>query len=263
MSTTILSRAMFLSAIRTTLTLALGAALSHAAFADEATIRKTLAERLPTLPPIDEVSKTPIPGVYEVRIGTEILYSDENGNHVFQGHLVETKTRTSLTEARINKLTAIDFAQLPLKDAIVWKNGTGARKIAVFADPNCGYCKKFEQDLQKIKNVTVYTFLLPVLGGDSPQKSDNIWCSKDQAKTWLSWMLEGKTPPRHMGACASPVERNMEFARKYRINGTPAIIFTDGTRIPGAIDAEKLEQQLVASAAGTRPGLTTKPSTSN
>ncbi|MBL0730216.1 DsbC family protein [Piscinibacter sp. HJYY11] len=251
-------------ASRTAAAVALGTLLSHAAFADEATIRKTLPERLPNLPPIDEVTKTPIPGLYEVRIGTEILYSDESGNHVLQGHLIDTKTRTSLTEARINKLTAIEFNQLPLKDAIVWKNGTGARKIAVFADPNCGYCKKFEQDLQKIKNVTVYTFLLPVLGGDSPQKSENIWCAKDQAKTWLSWMLENKTPPRYMGTCSTPIERNLELSRKYRINGTPAIIFTDGTRIPGAIDAERLEKQLVASAAATKPGLTTTPpATSN
>jgi thiol:disulfide interchange protein DsbC len=248
-------------AMRSVAALALGTLLSHAAFADEAAIRKNLTERLPNLPPIDEVTKTAIPGIFEVRIGTEVVYSDENGNHLFQGNLIDTKTRTSITEARINKLTAIDFAQLPLKDAIVWKNGTGARKIAVFADPNCGYCKKFEQDLQKIKNVTVYTFLLPVLGGDSPQKSENIWCSKDPAKAWLAWMLEGKAPQRNMGQCATPLERNLEFSRKYRINGTPAIIFSDGTRIPGAIGAEQIEKQLVASAAATKPGLTTTPGT--
>ncbi|MET0333636.1 MAG: DsbC family protein [Rhizobacter sp.] len=245
--------------------LAVGAALSHSAFADEAAIRKALAERLPNLPPVDEITKTPIPGIYEVRIGTELVYSDENGNHIIQGNMIDTKTRTSLTDARINKLTAIDFAQLPLKDAIVWKNGNGARKMAVFADPNCGYCKKFEQDLQKIKNVTVYTFLLPVLGGDSPQKSENIWCAKDQSKVWLSWMLEGKVPPQRSAAaqCATPIERNLEFSRKYRINGTPAIIFADGTRIPGAIGAEQIEKQLVASAVATKPGLTTNPPITN
>ncbi|MBX3619452.1 MAG: DsbC family protein [Rhizobacter sp.] len=234
---------------RTVAALAVGLFVGHAAFADEAAIRKNLVERLPSLPPIDEVSKTPIAGIYEVRLGTEIVYTDETGNYVIQGHLIDTRTRTSLTEARINKLTAIDFAQLPLKDAFMWKNGTGARKIAVFADPNCGYCKKFEQDLQKIKNITVYTFLIPVLGGDSPQKSVNIWCSKDPAKTWLSWMLEGKVPPRSMGACSTPIDRNLEFSRKYRINGTPAIIFADGTRVPGAMNAEQLEKQLVASSA--------------
>lgn len=234
---------------RTLLALVAGVLLAPAAMADEATIRKNLPERLANLPPIDDVSKTPIPGIYEVRIGGELLYTDENGNHLIQGNLIDTRTRTNLTEARLNKLNAVDFAQLPLKDAIVWKNGTGARKMAVFADPNCGYCKRFEADLQKVKNVTVYTFLLPVLGGDSPQKSENIWCAKDQAKAWLGWMLENKTPVKNMGACSTPIARNLAFAQKYRINGTPAIIFTDGTRVPGAINAEQIEKQLVASAA--------------
>lgn len=232
--------------------LAAGLALALPALADEAAIRKTLAERLPDMPPIDEVTKTPVPGLYEVRIGTEIIYTDENGHYVIQGSLIDTKTRASLTEARVNKLTAIDFAKLPLQDAIVWKSGTGARKMAVFADPNCGYCKRFEQSLQKVKNVTVYTFLVPVLGGDSPQKSDNIWCSKDRAKTWLAWMLDNKTPPKFMGACETPVARNMELARKHRINGTPAIVFTDGTRVPGAIGTDEIERHL-ATAAGAKP----------
>ncbi|MBC7995246.1 MAG: DsbC family protein [Rhizobacter sp.] len=238
---------------RTLLALVASALLAPAVLADEAAIRKNLPERLATLPPIDEVSKTPIPGIYEVRIGSELLYTDENGNHLIQGSLIDTRTRTNLTEARITKLNAVDFAQLPLKDAIVWKNGTGARKMAVFADPNCGYCKRFEADLQKVKNVTVYTFLLPVLGGDSPQKSENIWCAKDQTKAWLDWMLENKTPVKNMGACSTPISRNLAFAQKYRINGTPAIIFIDGTRVPGAISAEQIEKQLVASAAA-KPG---------
>lgn len=231
-----------------------GLFFANAAMADEAAIRKNLAERLPNFPTIDEVSKTPIAGIYEVRLGSEVIYTDETGNHVIQGNLIDTRTRTNITEARLNKLSAIDFAQLPLKDAIVWKNGTGARRMAVFADPNCGYCKRFEADLQKIKNVTVYTFLIPVLGGDSPQKSENIWCAKDQVKTWLSWMLENKIPPKNMAACNTPIERNLEFSRKYRINGTPAIIFADGTRIPGAISAEQIEKQLVASAKPASSG---------
>ena len=238
---------------RTLLALAAGLLMSHAAMADEAQIRKTLGERFPEWPKIDEVSKTPIAGLYEVRLGTQLFYTDENGSYLVDGHIVDSKTRTNLTEARINKLTAIDFAQLPLKDAFMWKNGTGARKIAVFADPNCGYCKKFERDLQQIKNVTVYTFLLPVLGNDSTQKSEDIWCSKDQSKAWLSWMLDGKSPVRNMGACETPLKRNLAFASKYRINGTPAIIFADGTRVPGAMNAEQIEKQLVASASGGKP----------
>jgi thiol:disulfide interchange protein DsbC len=218
------------------------------AMAQEAAIRKAIAERLPDFPKIDEVTKTAIPGVYELRIGTDVFYSDEAGNHLIEGHLIDTKTRSNLTQARIDKLTAIDFAALPVKDAIVWKQGSGARKIAVFADPNCGYCKRFERDLNNVKDVTVYTFLLPILGGDSPEKSRNIWCAKDNTKAWRDWMLGNVAPQRSMGQCdTAAIARNEALARKHRINGTPAVIFEDGKRIPGAMTADQIEKQLVAS----------------
>jgi thiol:disulfide interchange protein DsbC len=223
----------------------------QAAVAQEAVIRKNIAERLPDFPKIDEVTKTPIPGIYELRIGTDVLYSDEQGNHLIEGSLIDTRSRANLTEARQNKLQTIDFASLPLKDAMIWKQGSGARRIAVFADPNCGYCKKFERDLQQIKDVTVYTFLIPILGGDSPEKSANIWCAKDKARTWLDWMLDGKAPPRSMGQCETPIARNLALSRKHKVNGTPAIVFEDGTRVPGALSAEQLEKQLLASRGKT------------
>ena len=224
------------------------AALSHAAFADDAAIRKNLAERLPDFPKIDEISKTPIPGLYEVRVGTDVFYTDEQGNHLIEGQMIETKTRNNLTEARLAKLTAIDFASLPLKDAIVWKQGSGERRIAVFADPNCTYCRKFERELQQVKNVTVYTFLYPILGGDSPDKSRNIWCAKDNTKTWRDWMLDGATPARAMGQCdTAALQRNLSLGRKHKVNGTPALVFEDGKRVPGAMSPEQIEKQLVAS----------------
>src|SRR5436309_4535739 len=188
------------------------------AHADEAAIRKAIGERFTDFPKIDEVSKTPIPGLYEVRFGTDICYTDEGGNYLIEGQMIETKTRTNVTEARIAKLSQIDFASLPLKDAIVWKQGTGARKLVVFADPNCGYCKRFERELQNVKDVTVYTFLIPILGGDSPAKTRDIWCAKDATIAWRNWMLEGTPPPRAMGQCdASAIERNLALSRKHKI----------------------------------------------
>ena len=219
------------------------------ASAQEAVIRKNIAERLPDFPKIDEISKTPIPGIYELRIGTDILYSDEQGNHLIEGSVIDTRTRANLTQAREDQLNAIEFASLPVKDAVVWKQGNGSRRIAVFADPNCGYCKKFEHELQEMKNVTVYTFLIPILGGDSPEKSANIWCAKDNTRAWREWMLDGKTPPRHMGACETPMARNLALSRKYKINATPAIIFEDGSRNPGVVSAQELEKRLASSRA--------------
>jgi thiol:disulfide interchange protein DsbC len=216
--------------------------------AQEAVIRKTISERLPDFPAIDEISKTSIPGIYELRVGTEVLYSDETGNHLIEGQLIDTRSKVNLTEARIAKLTAIDFAALPLKDAIVWKQGTGARKLVIFADPNCGYCKRFEKDLQSIKDVTVYTFLYPILGGDSPEKSRNIWCAKDSTKAWRDWMLDGTAPPRSMGKCdVTALERVAAMGRKYRVNGTPALVFEDGKRVGGAMSAEQVDKQLTLS----------------
>jgi len=217
----------------------------------DAAIRKALIDRLPNLPKIDEVSRSPVAGLYEVRYGgTEIMYADEKGDFVMTGALIETKTSTNLTEARVEKLRAIDFDNLPIKDAVVIRQGTGARKMAVFADPNCGYCKRFERDLTAIKDVTIYTFLIPILGPDSATKTRDIWCAKDAPLAWRAWMLDNVTPSKAASRCDSAaIERNLEFSKKHRINGTPAVFFVDGTRRPGAIPGVMVESLLVSSAA--------------
>jgi thiol:disulfide interchange protein DsbC len=223
--------------------------LAGGASADEASIRKNIAERLPNFPAIDEVTKTAIPGIYELRLGADILYTDEHGHHVFQGNLIDTKTRTNLTEARVAKLMQIDFASLPLKDAILIKQGTGLRKIAVFGDPNCGYCKRLERDLVALKDVSIYTFLLPILGPDSNAKSRDIWCARDRAKAWRTWMVDGSVPAKAAGPCdTSALERNLALGERHRVNGTPAIVFEDGTRAPGALPVDQIESRLVAAA---------------
>ncbi len=237
---------------RKALLVAAAALLSCGALqAQEAAIRKALAERLPQLPKIDEVSRTPIPGVYEVRFGgSELLYSDEKGDHIFvSGSLVETRTRTDLTEARIQKLTAVDFDKLPFKDAITIRQGAGSRQMAVFVDPNCGYCKRFERDLQAIKDVTIHVFLIPILGPESTTKSRDIWCAKDAQRAWRGWMVDNVMPPKAAAGCdASALDRNLAFSRNARINGTPAVFFEDGTRKPGALPGETVEKLLAAAA---------------
>ena len=228
------------------LALAAGLLIAGSVLAQEAVIRKNLSERLPNIK-IDEVSKTVIPGLYEIRIGTDVLYSDEQGNHVIQGQIIDTRTRANLTEERIEKLTAIDFSALPMKDAMVVKQGTGARKLVVFADPNCGYCKRFERDLLTLKDVTIYTFLLPILGPDSTVKSRDIWCSKDAARTWRAWMVDGVSPPKNVGSCdAGALDRNVALSQKYRVRATPELVFENGVRKPGALPAAQVEQLLVA-----------------
>ncbi|MCZ8284261.1 MAG: DsbC family protein, partial [Bacteroidia bacterium] len=143
------------------------------------------------------------------------------------------------------KLTAVDFEKLPVNDAFKIVRGDGKRKLAVFEDPNCGYCKRFERDLTSVDNVTVYLFLYPVLGQDSIVKSRNIWCAKDKVKAWNDWMLRNTTPAA--AECdMAPIKRNREFGQKYNITGTPTLLFSNGTRAPGAISAQEVEKMLVA-----------------
>lgn len=225
---------------------ALGLTLAFCAHAQEATIRKNLGERLPQMPKIDEISKAPIPGLYEVRVnGSEIFYTDAEGNYLIQGTLYDTRQRRDLTEDRVNKLTAIPFDKLPLKDAFVMVRGDGKRKLAVFEDPNCGYCKRFERDLQQIDNVTVYLFLYPILSQDSAEKSRYIWCAKDKAKAFLDWMVKDITPEA-ANCDSSAVARNLEFGKKNKITGTPTLLFFDGVRVPGALPAQQVERLLVS-----------------
>lgn len=217
---------------------------SLGAFAQEATIRKNLAERLPKLPPIEEVSKTPMEGLYEVRVNqSEIFYTDAQGNFLIQGNLIDVRAQEDLTEKRQAKLTEIDFKELPIKDAFTIVRGNGKRKVAVFEDPNCGYCKRFERDLTKIDNVTVHVFLYPILSQDSADKSRNIWCAKDKGKAFLDWMVKDVTPAA--ASCdTAALARNLEFGKKNRITGTPTLIFANGTRVPGAIGADRVEKLL-------------------
>ena len=219
------------------------------AFAQEAVIRKNLAERLPSLSRIDEVSKTPMNGLYEIRVNdSDIFYTDAEGNFLIQGNLIDTKAKRNLTEERVEKLSAIDFAALPLKDAFIQVRGNGKRKLAVFEDPNCGYCKRFERDLQKVNDVTIHTFLIPILSADSVEKSKNIWCAKDKGKAWLDWMVRDQ--PAAKASCdTAALERNLAFSKKYKITGTPTLFFTDGSRVPGAIGAEQIEKTLASAKA--------------
>jgi thiol:disulfide interchange protein DsbC len=147
----------------------------------------------------------------------------------------------------MNRLTAIKFSELPLDLAFKKVKGKGTRKLAYFGDPNCGYCKKFEQDLAKVDDVTVYVFVYPILGPDSMEKAKSIWCSKDRVKAWDDQLLNN-TAPTAPGTCSTPIEKIVAFGRQKNISGTPTMFFVDGVRIPGAIPVDQIEQRLAAAA---------------
>ncbi|MCP3708173.1 DsbC family protein [Paraburkholderia sp. CNPSo 3274] len=222
-------------------------ALGCSAQADQTTdkIKSALQTRLGIdAGDIKGITKAPMPGLYEINLGTQIVYSDANGDYVLNGELIDTKAHRNLTEARLNEINKVDFAKLPLENAVKVVKGDGKRKMAVFSDPNCPYCHQLENTLKSVDNVTVYTFLYPVLSPDSTAKAKQIWCSSDRAKAWESWMVDRKAPTA-AGTCdTAAIDSNLALGQKMNVTGTPTVILADGTRLPGAVSADRLERGL-------------------
>lgn len=208
---------------------------------NEAIIKRTVESRLGGVK-VEAVAKTPYLGLYEVRLDGEILYTDEKINYIFSGNIIDAKSMQNITEKRLRDLTAIKWENLPLDAAVKTVRGNGKRTLAVFSDPNCPYCKRFEKDLAKVDDVTIYTFLYPILSQDSHEKSKAVWCSADKSKAWSELMLNGTVPAA--ARCDTPIDKNVELGRKYRVTGTPTLIFANGERVPGAIPAEQIEKLL-------------------
>ncbi len=227
---------------------ALAAVISLPTLADEASVKKAIESKLERT--VTSVTKTPYLGLYEVYVDGQIVYTDDKVSAVLLGSLIDGKTMKNVTDERMQKLTAIKFSDLPLPQAVRQVRGDGKRVFATFEDPNCGYCKKMAKEIAKLDNVTIYTFLYPILSPDSLEKSNQIWCAADKAKAWNDWMVDGKTPAGKGDCDTTAVKKNIELGRKLAINGTPTVFFADGERIPGALPLAKIEQKL--SQAQTR-----------
>jgi len=211
--------------------------------ASEAAVKQAMQKKYPDVQ-VESVTKTPLAGIYEVFAGGEVLYVDENVNYlIVRGRLIDVARKTDLTEERTRVLTAIKFDQLPFNLAFRMVKGNGKRKFAYFTDPNCPYCKRLDQALAKVTDVTVYLFLYPILSPDSVEKAKAVWCSKDRGKVYMDWMLNGDAPATS-GSCDTPIEKILAFGRQKGISGTPTLFFADGQRTTGAIPANELEKLL-------------------
>ena len=228
---------------KTLLSLALTASVSLSAFADEANVKKAIEAKLGGNK-VTSVTKTPYLGLYEVYADGQIFYTDEKITAILAGSLIDGQSMKNVTAERMQKLTAISFADLPLELAFKQVRGDGKRVLATFEDPNCGYCKRLAKDMIKLDNVTLYTFLLPILSPDSLEKSKRIWCSTDKAKAWNDWMIDGKTPTGRTDCDTTAIQKSVELGQKLAISGTPTIFFADGTRVPGAMPIEQIENRL-------------------
>lgn len=205
------------------------------------TVLQAFQLRFPGVP-VESVTPTPFMGLYEIRIGNDLLYADPQVNFVMQGSLIDAESRTDITAQRLEALNRVAFSSLPLDLAIKQVKGDGSRKIAVFEDPNCGYCKQLHNTLKSMDNITVYTLLYPILSPDSTEKSRNIWCADNKEQVWKDWMLNKVTPPT--ANCEAPLEKLLALGQELNVTGTPAIFFADGSRVNGALPREALEQKL-------------------
>ena len=221
---------------------------SQLAKADEASLKKAIEAAYPKFK-VESVIKTPYAGLYEVFMGGQIIYTDEKLTFLIaEGRLVDPKTKKDVTGERLDELTKVDFSSLPLDQAIKVVKGNGSRKLVVFSDVDCPFCKRLEQnELINIDNVTIYTFLYPIesLHPDAANKSKLIWCASNRAKAWNDWNFNGKLPS-NAGTCEVPLERIGELARKVGVTSTPTLIFSDGKRMLGAQPYKEIEKNLQA-----------------
>lgn len=217
--------------------------------ASETDIRKNLEARLPGAK-VESIQRTPVRGLFEVVIdGDQILYTDAKGDHVLLGDLIDTRSRANLTQARLEKLMEVKFDSLPFEQAIRQVKGDGSRRMAVFSDPDCPYCRKVQFELDRLTNVTIYMFPYPLpMHPDAARKSILVWCSEDRSRAWDDLMLRNKEPEHGRTDCPNPIAANIELAQRLRIRGTPALIFADGQRVPGFLPAARIEQMLAAAA---------------
>ena len=208
----------------------------------EQQLKAEIQKKLGANAKVKSVSPAPISGLYEVLVGNDIFYTDTSGKYLIQGEIIELASGKNITEQRQTDLNRIKWSELTPTNAIKNVRGNGSRQLAVFSDPNCGYCKRLEKSLQQLDNVTIYTYLIPILSADSTQKAKQIWCSSDPYKTYIDWMVNG-IAPSGKGECSTPLDKNMAFAKTYGITGTPTLFFTDGSRFPGAVQITDIEKK--------------------
>jgi thiol:disulfide interchange protein DsbC len=223
----------------------LQAAPEKASAAVESTVKSAVESWLKGRFKVDSVSKTPMPGIVEVRIGTDLMYADDKGRFaIVEGQMINLKSGENLTAVRMEQINLIDFSKLPLELAMKTVKGNGKRVVAVFEDPYCSFCRTYRKTLLDTNNLTIYTFYFPILRPESETVSKNAWCAKDRENAWNDWMLLGKEPPKAGADCNFQTAKLVELGRALGVSGTPTTFLSDGRRFSGALPKERLEKAL-------------------
>ena len=226
---------------------ALLVAASLGAAADEAAVRRMIQEKLRGPSQLESVRKAPWGALYEVVVrgaeGWQIYYVDEGANVIISGQAIDAKSGRNLTEERSRELNRVDWSSLPLRWAITSKRGSGRRKIAILSDPNCPYCKRFEEDLAKLDDITVHILPYAVLGPKSTRQARAVWCSKDRVKAWNELMFR-RIEPSAAADCDNPIDRLAQFGRSIGANSTPTWFLESGERFSGAMPLDETRRRL-------------------
>lgn len=221
--------------------------LPVAAFAGEKedAVMKILNKKYPATQ-VSAVNPSPISGIYEVVLGKNIAYTDDAATYVLFGHVFDMQSQKDLTADRLAQLNKIEWRSLPLANALKTVKGNGKRQLAVFSDPDCPYCKTLEISLDKLENVTIYTFLFPLasLHPQSEAKAVAIWCGKNPSVAWRNWMVKAEEPKTSKADCKNPIKDNLALGQLLGINGTPTLIALDGSTKPGALPVEQIDAWL-------------------
>lgn len=215
--------------------------LWSSAHAGENEIRKSLQSKFPGIGELEHIVKTPYAGLYEVVIDGQLLYTDANGEYIFEGNIIDARTRKDLSGERRLVLFAVDFDKLPLELAVKKVKGNGKRKLAIFTDPNCTFCRRLEKELSGVTDVTLYFFMYPIFPG-SDEIVRNVLCSKNPIKAWDDWMLSNIAPAK--AVCETQTKKVLALGQKLHVNGTPNLIFGSGIQAPGLLPVDELEKKL-------------------
>jgi thiol:disulfide interchange protein DsbC len=229
-------------------TVAAGAALATSVSADEQSVRATLTAVFPQTP-IEGLAETPSAGLFEATVDGRVYYITGDGRYILGGPLIDTRTHLNLTAARLEQVNAIPWKSLPLDLAIKRVKGAGTRRIAIFEDPDCPYCKALEKTLTEIDDVTIYVLLYPIasLHPQAVERSKAIWCATDRGGAWDEALHRGVVPTE-VASCETPIAKLAAFAQQHRITGTPTIFLSDGRRVVGSVPKAELEQQMLRAA---------------
>lgn len=237
---------LFIRFIRYVLPLALllSTQFPAAATSTETVIQQQFRKHLGVNVKNDAIVQTPYSGLYEVQVGDNLVYTDKQAQYLFIGKIMNIQTKKDYTDERLRQISIVNFSDLPKDLAIRVVKGDGSRSIAVFSDPTCRYCKQLENNLRNVDDVTIYLYPFNILSEKSVEISTNIWCSDNPAKAWSDWMIHDKIPKKAKNGCTFPNDKILRLGQKLNIRGTPAIFFTDGTRVPGAAEADEINLKL-------------------